>query len=457
VKKFILATILGSFVLVSTAQAAPADDVKALLEQKKPVEAYNLGRAKADQMGNPMFDFFYGIAAIDAGHAGEGVLALERYLLSFPDNRSARFNLARGYYVLGEDQRARDEFQNLLADATADEKTAAERFLDAIKAREGRYTPTGSAFIEVGLGHDSNINSGIPSGATPSIPGFGTLPALAATSSMALQADTFSTIALGAQGAYPVAPGTSLYGAVGLDGRMHGNQRNDQFDQMNVGGSGGISYLADRELYKMGLGYAQAYVDKQRYVQTVSLSGEYQYQIDQTNRLVLGGQLAHLGFDDMNIYLRNDKVGGKIRSLNSTLRDSNFTGISAGWVSSYNTDYLPVLNLTGNYGEEINVDNRSDLSRHIYGLRAGVSLTPAPKWGASLGASYQQNEYLNKFVGGTVPRRDMALTLDGGISYFYSKEFSVRGELQATKQDSNVGLYDFDRYVVGVKARYDFK
>ena len=58
---------------------------------------------------------------------------------------------------------------------------------------------------------------------------------------------------------------------------------------------------------------------------------------------------------------------------------------------------------------------------------------------------------------GADPRRDMNLTVDGSVSYFYSKELTLRGELLATKQDSNVGLYDYDRYVVGVKARYDFK
>jgi hypothetical protein len=458
-KKTVLAAILGAMLSAGVAQAAPADEVKALLEQKKALEAYNLGRANPGEMGKPTFDFFYGIAAIDAGHAGEGVLALERYLLSFPDNRSARFQLARGYYVLGEDQRARDEFQTLLADASGDEKIAAERFLDAIKAREGRYSPTGSAFVELGFGYDSNLNFGIPAGSTPSIPGFGLLPPLAPTSVSAQAEDGYTNFAAGAQGAYPVAPGTAVYGAVGVDGRMYFKQNYNQFDQLNVGASGGVSHIADRNLYKAGVGYAQNYVDQQSYVNTVSLSGEWHHQYDQFNRFILGGQVAALSFSDMDVYLRLDKVGGKVRSNNSRFRDSTFAGVVGGWVRSYNTDYLPVLNLLANYGQENNVDNRPDLSREIWGLRANVSLTPAPKWGATVGASYQQNDYMDKFglLPGADPRRDMNVTLDGSVSYFYSKELTLKGELAATKQDSNVGLYDYDRYVVGVKARYDFK
>jgi len=459
VKKTILAAILGAMVSAGAAQAAPADDVKALLEQKKVLEAYNLARANPGEMGNPTFDFFYGIAAIDAGHAGEGVLALERYLLSFPDNRSARFQLARGYYVLGEDQRARDEFQTLLADASGEEKVASERFLDAIKAREGRYSPTGSAFVELGFGYDSNLNFGIPAGSTPSIPGFGSLPPLAPTSVSAKAEDGFTNFSAGAQGTYPVAPGTALYGAVGLDGRMYFKENYNQFDQLNVGGSGGLSHIADRNLYKVGVGYAQNYVDQQSYVNTVSLSGEWHHQYDQFNRFILGGQVAALSFSDMDVYLRLDKVGGKVRSNNSRFRDSTFTGVIGGWVRSYNTDYLPVLTVMGNYGQENNVDNRPDLSRDIWGARAMVSMTPAPKWGATVGANYQQNDYHDKFglLPRSDPRRDMNLTLDGSVSYFYSKELTLRGELQVARQDSNVGLYDYERYVAGVKARYDFK
>ena len=38
-----------------------------------------------------------------ADHPGEGALAIERYLLNFPDNPSARLQLARGYFGMGDD------------------------------------------------------------------------------------------------------------------------------------------------------------------------------------------------------------------------------------------------------------------------------------------------------------------------------------------------------------------
>jgi hypothetical protein len=434
--------------------AAPADDVKALLEQQKPLEAYGLARSNSGEMGNPVFDFFYGIAAIDAGHAGEGVLALERYLLRFPDNRSARFQLARGYYVLGEDQRARDEFQQLLVDASGSEKTTAERYLDAIKAREGRYRPTATGFLEAGLGFDSNVNSGIPGGSTFSLPG-GTSLSLAPNSVLARSNDNFATLQGGVQGTYPLAPGVAAFGTAGFDSRFHSKSNFDQFDQANFGGAGGLSFLTDRNLYKAGIGLSEGFVDKQRYLTTTSLFGEWQHQYDQFNRFSLGAQLAGLDFHEMTVFTALDK-SAKTRVERTPTRDSTYSGLSAGWSRNFNVAYLPVLNVSLNYGDEANRANRPDLSREIHGARVGVSLTPAPQWGAAIAAGVQETNYKAKGAF-AASRKDETYTVDGSLSYFYSKALSVRLEAAVTQQQSNVGLFTYDRYVVGVKARYDFK
>src|SRR3954470_19677192 len=140
-KSFIAAALaLG---LPLAAAAAPADEIKALSEQGKAAEAYALGKKYPEELGNPAFDFFYGVAAIDAGHAGEGVLALERYIANFPDNQAARLELARGYYVLGDDARAREEFDTVLkTNPPVTVQANVQRFMDAIRARESRYQTT---------------------------------------------------------------------------------------------------------------------------------------------------------------------------------------------------------------------------------------------------------------------------------------------------------------------------
>jgi len=108
--------LFGVGMLLSSALcAAPADEVRKLLEQGKPDEAYRAAKLMPGELGNPPFDFYFGVAAVNNGKASEGVMALERYLLNFPDNQTARLELARGYFLLSDDGRARDEFDAILA------------------------------------------------------------------------------------------------------------------------------------------------------------------------------------------------------------------------------------------------------------------------------------------------------------------------------------------------------
>ena len=450
------ALIFGALVPSGSVLAAPADDIKLLLEQNKPVEAYQMGRASDDQLGIPLFDFYYGVASLDSGHAGEGVLALERYLLNYPDNRSARFQLARGYFILGEDQRAKDEFSALQEHAVGEEQVAINRYLDVIRSRESRYLPTSSAYIEMGIGFDDNINAGVSGGSAISIPGLGAFT-IAQNGVSAKESDSYSLISVGGQMTYPVAPGVAFFAAAAADMKQYGKQNNDQFDQYSYGGFGGISYLKDKNLYKLALGISQLAVDQQNYVQTTSLNGEWNHQYDDFNRFTLGGQIAQLAYDDTYVYLTKDKVGGKVFNRSSD-RSSDLYAISGTWTRAFVLPYQPLLTASINYGQERNQNNIDNLSRDMWGGRVGINLTPAPQWGVSAGVSYQKSQYQGAFSGaGTPSREDDSWMGDASLSYFYSRELTLKVEAQVTNQHSNISMFTYDRNVLNFKARYDFK
>ncbi len=455
------ALLIGALLCTQWAWAAPpAEDIKSLLEQDKADEAFQRGRAQPERLGDPIFDFYYGVAAINAGHAGEGVLALERYLLNYPENRAARLELARGYFVLGEDARARDEFQTTLAaGVSASEKVTIESYLDAIRARESRYLSSASGYVELGLGADSNINAGAKSN------DLGVLGVIDTRSTALHASDTFTSLAAGMQGAYPLAPGVALFGGLSLDVRQHHKSNHDIFDLGSLGGLGGASYLKDRDLYRAYVGRSMVEVDNQLFLTNTNINGEWQHQVDDANRYSLGLQYAWLRYRDTNAVTT---LGAPpVLSLN-TARNADFSAISAGWTHSFAHPIQPMLALGVSYGQERNDGNRNgvsndeltrrQLSRDVYGLRAVLSLVPWPQWGANVGYFYQQSEYQANFgVGIDAPRRDRYQGVDAALSYFYSKNLSVRGELMLADQHSNVPIYSYDRNVVAFKLRYEFK
>jgi hypothetical protein len=75
--------------------------------------------------------------------------------------------------VLGEDARAREEFEAVTRlNPPPGVQAQIDRFLDAIRSRESRFRTTANLYLEIGLGYDSNINGGVGN-ANIVLPAFG--------------------------------------------------------------------------------------------------------------------------------------------------------------------------------------------------------------------------------------------------------------------------------------------
>ena len=434
------------------ALAAPADDVKALLEQGKDREAYEAGKAAPDALGTPLFDFYFGIAALNAGVPGEGVLAIERYLLQFPDNRSAQFQLARGYFILGEDERAREEFSNLVASASGNELDNINQFLDAIRSRESRYKPTSSAYVELGGGYDTNLNSGTAEGQVAGLP-LGVVIAPGQTS--VRQTDFFGTTAAGVQGVYPIAPGISLYGGGQVSGRFYKRGNNDVFNQASLSLQGGVSVLHGRNLYRLGVDATHLAVGNQAYLNLTTLVGEWQYQSDQFNRFGLSLQYADQAYKNIDTFLDLDKTV-KVSS-GADVRDSRLTNLTGFWTRNLAHPWSPAFTLALNRGEEKNRKDRPDLSRTLWGIRTAVTVQPLPKWSFGAGLGYQTSRYARDFAVGLAVRKDDYFALDLSATYAISRNWILRSEYQRVEQQSTIGFFKYSRDALAVKLRYDFK
>ena len=417
--------------------AAPADDIQALLEKGDAAAAYALGRQNRDQLGNPAFDFYFGIAAIDSGHAGEGVLALERYVLTFPDNLSARLQLARGYFALGEDARAREEFEALRALKPEPQIAASvDRFLDAIRLRETRYTPSGGVYVELGVGYDSNVNGGV-SNANIFLPNLG--PVIVAQNGVRIH-DNFTNLAAGGYFSYPVAPGVALFGNAQGDARFNWDGSNSVFDTGSYNLAGGVSVVRDTSLYRFGINYNELTLDNKHLRGAPGASAEWNYQIDERQAFTLGAQYADFRYNDAN-----------------RPRDAQFYGVVAAYRRQFSHPWQPALFVSLNAGTEDTREGRDDLVRDLWGGRIGFSFTPAAKVGVAGGYTYTRSDYKapDIFLGET--RKDDYHALDAVLTYLYSRNLSFRLEALASRNRSNIDLFEVPREIYAVKARYEFK
>ncbi|MGH8621116.1 MAG: hypothetical protein ACRET3_03165 [Burkholderiales bacterium] len=416
--------------------AAPADEIKVLLEKGDARAAYEQGKKHPDQLGDPAFDFYFGVAAINAGHAGEGVLALERYLLNFPENADARLELARGYFVLGEDTRAREEFEAVTRLKPPPAVQAGiDRFLDAIRSRESRFRTTANFFLEVGLGYDSNVNGGVGS-ANIVLPAFGLVTVAQAGVG---QSDTFTHLAAGGQVTHPVAPGVSLFGGLGVESKLNHGSLESQFDLLTLVANGGVTMLRENDLFRVGALFTTFDVDNEEFRDITGVAAEWQRQADEFQMFSAAFQYGDLDYKG-----------------NNDLRDSRLYQLALGYRRAFIGPWQPLLSVNLYLGQEDNRRDRDDLSRNLYGFRATVAGSPAPKWAASAGAFYQLSDYREPDPLFGLTRRDTYYGLDLAVSYALRRGLSLRSEFLLSRNDSNIELFEYQRNLVAIKLRYDF-
>ena len=417
--------------------AAASDDIKALVELGKSSDAYAEAKKHSDQFGDPAFDFYYGIAAIDTGNSGEGVLALERFLLNFPDNVSARLQLARGYFVLGEDARAREEFESLRRlNPPANVAATIDRFLDAIRLRETRYNPSAGGYIELGLGNDSNINSGVAS----SNIFLGNLgPVVIAQTGQKINSSV-AIVGGGGYFSYPMAPGVALFGNAAGEQKFDFASNSSQFQLGNFDVVGGVSLLREKDLYKASLAESVITIGARTYRTATALGLEWRHQLSELQSFYVGGQYADLRYNDPN------------KPMNA-----NLLGFSAGYRRQFSFRWEPAITAGVNYAEQHSTQGRADLVPRTTGANVGVSFTPAAKWGVAMGYTYVQSNYGDINILAGVARNDTYQAFNGVVSYLINRNLSVRAEANLAHNSSNIDLYAFPREVYMMKLRYEFK
>lgn len=449
-----LTSLLGT-VAPAWAQSPLADEVRALLEQGNPQAALarsQQAQATGQGLGDPALDFFHGVAALASGEPGDGVLALERYVAQFPDNRNARFHLARGYYMLGDHPRAREEFEALALQASGDEALIVSQYLKALRARESVYRPTTGGFAETGLVFDRNVNSGVDAGALPGLGGLVVAPG----ASNEREAAWAWANAAGARVSRPLAPGVGLYASGLWRSRWHAGTGNDQFDTGTLGLQVGLSLVQGRHYGRLGLDWQGHRYNAQSYLNASSLMGMWGYQHDAFNRYGLAAQWARLDFDDIRVPA--SKSPGAASFLTRTgVQDSRLWTLAPSWQRTFEHPWSPMLTLEGAWGQETNQRGRADLSRHLASLRLAGVAQPSPRWMLSASWTLQRSDYQGPYAPGLASRQDRSHTLDLAVNYAVTPRWSVQGEAMWMRQTSTIALHGWARQAVGLKLRYEWE
>ncbi|HEX4858883.1 MAG TPA: tetratricopeptide repeat protein [Usitatibacteraceae bacterium] len=416
--------------------AAPADEVKALVDQGRPAEAWQVAQRNMDQAGNLRFDLYAGIAAIHAGRHSEGVLILERVLLNAPDHVGARVELARGYYLLKDDDRARDEFEAVLALSPPPALAAVVReYLDALRDREAQQRVTAGFSLEFGGGKDSNVQSGV-SDPNLTLPVFG---AITLADSAVAAGDRYSLLGASGRVNVPLRAGLGLFLQAAAELKQHRTQ--DIYDLGSFSALAGFNWVRGDRVLRLSAGQTSQSLDRVHYRDTSSLGLDFGRPLLGNGVFSAGVQLASFSYTGAN-----------------ALRDAHYGALQGAYRYRLEGTLRAELDVGFSLARE---DNQSgtheELSRDLSGGRLGFNLVPAPGWTVAASLNGLKSRYRADDPLLQVARRDTYWVLDAALVRELSPEWSLRGEVQVSRNSSNIPLYPFKRRIAQLKLRYDFR
>jgi len=403
--------------------------LQSLFESMKRGQAYAYARHHLPEMeGDPYFDYFYGVSAIDSGHASEGVFALERVLVSFPDDQVARLELARGYFILQEYAEAKSAFETVLATNPPKRvKDTAEAYIDRIRTSESRYRPTHSGFLEFTIGSDDNVNAGVDESTE--------FLSFSFTGNSLAQDDNFTNLLGSWSYSHPFSPGWLF--ETTLTGNFRKNLDLDLFDTSTLTLQTGITHLQASSKYKTGIIAQQFNLDGDDYRSLAGIHFDWQYTLSEQSSLNTSLQYAQLDY------------------TNTPLRNSDLITLGINYVKSFSVYLQPVFFVTTTLGTESAEDNTSvNAERDIYSLRSGLVLSFTNTLALQTAIGTQNSQYpVPQFA---IEREDDYNTANIGLLWAFARKWRLSTQFNYSKNDSNLDLYDYERNVFEMTLNHTF-
>ncbi|MBI3715361.1 MAG: tetratricopeptide repeat protein [Betaproteobacteria bacterium] len=454
--------VAGTLLLPMAAEADPADlakvaQAKALIEQKKAAEAYALLEPSENALaGLVEFDYWFGVAALDSGKLDRAVIAFERVLIVQPNSASARLDLARAYFGMGNMDLAKQEFERLLAqNPTAAGRKIITEYLEEIERRARRKLTSLTGFLEVGGGYDNNLTSATANFTDAVFSSFGINNILPTGNSIRHSAP-FGNAAAGFDFERAIGSGYSFAADADVKLRRYGIY--SAFDSLSGGGHVGFKRKSE------GL------------VLRADLLGQWLHQdgavpitpdspVLNNNRNITGFRFdAQYAPAEQRLYT-GQCTYSRFRYPTNAVQDTNQTLCSVTWIGEWSAprSRLLALSVFGGKDKALRLLNSGspdiDVSRTQYGARAFTqwALSDTVDANLMLGYSVRRDDREKARAELIAIGRDKTFEAGGGFSWRFAAPWSLRAMVNYTRNDSNINLYDYARTEVSLTLRRDFE
>ena len=437
--------------LPNEALGALLREADVLVRGGKMVEAYKLLEPKEDEYsGEVAFDYMLGIAALDSGKPDRATIAFERVLMVNPNFSGARLDLARAYFAMGSDDLAKNEFEIVLTQSPPENvKGVAQKFLDAIEERRLAKVQQVSGYLEASIASDSNVTA-VTSDFTTGVQNTFGIPGVLPTGSSVLSSGITEGVSAGVNFNRVLSEENGISMFAGADIKQRFYRDLSALNSSNLDLHGGFSIARDDNTYRI-FGILGQYrqegmtegVNANR--NTPGIGVEWKRKIGERDQFTLS---AHYS---------------KPRYPTQDAQDTNQVMWSVSWLHIFEGKTNPLIFATANQSIDRALRllaTGSDMSRTSTGIRVHFQLTPLTQMDAflSTGVARRIDDSLNARSALTPPvyGRDLTKDVSFGVNWRPMSKWTVKAQMAAFRNDSNLELYQYRRTEKTISVRYDF-
>lgn len=420
----------------STSANASMVRLESSVDQENYREAYSLAQTMvAARAGEPRFDYYLGLAALHTGNASEAVFALERATLNDPNNIHAMLALGESYMKAGQVIEGRETLGSLLQRRPP--KSISTRAQQLLKYKVSSKKSESSAFrayVDVSGGNDTNINSStdIDSPIITSL----SLSISLDPNAIGVE-DNFTQFMLGAAGTYQYdITGVS----VGISLRDRKNNEYDQYDSTVVTSFIGFNMGNSKHKVHLPVYHQDFNLDGNDYYAITASGLGYRYYLDNMSHIGLSAEVASQAYEVLNQL------------------DSKTTTTSLAWKYKFKNGWTRVTVYNGSQDpDKVQAGINDYFARTFTGLRFQAEGDIARNHALYGAARYETSKYDEALYPGFNEYRDDSYSRYAiGWKWTFYKGTMVRLEYNATGNDSNIVLQDYDRtqYLLGLRYTY---
>lgn len=425
-----LTTTLATFVFAGTSYPV----LEKLVKQQKYQLAYDLAKnIRAQNEGDPRFDYLYGFSALQIGDYNEAVFALDRVTVTSPNVIRPRLELARAYLKLNNKNAALKEFNDVL---NLSPPPNVRKNVLAYIAELNRDTSTivsGTVVKKLAtfaLGYDDNINFGY-------------------------QDDTIDLIDFGIITLDPSAV-SKKSGFAESSFQIRQNKSSDKTRSTFA-----LARIKHRDYFKNGdynltdLDLRKGFLWNQK---------NKQLQINFRARPVLLGGKLYSNTLSVDAISRRSLSEGLIGSLSLTLENYDQKRIDladrkrAFVVGRLDTQKGDATHMVSAYLGKEWADEKSG---EIYSSDiAGLSYRLTQNWNAQnksfLNLDYRRYKYQGQYAISPFDRDDNRFILKAGHEIDINKNTAITFAARHINNSSSLELYDAERNEISIGVRYDW-